>query len=99
MKTDEERRAASACYKGVSVKHSQETPEAVPHAITTMVNYIGVTDIESEGARTRFSEDNPKMHKPFPRQEVLISKGERFINFLPPQSVSGYTKFIKAQDI
>ena len=38
------------------------------------------------------------MHKAFPRQEVLISKGERFTNFLLPQSVSGRTKFIQAQD-
>ena len=39
------------------------------------------------------------MYKAFPRPEVLISKGERFTNFLLPQSVSGRTKFIQAQDI
>ena len=43
----------------------------------------------------RYPEDNPKIHKAFPRQEVLISEEERFTNFLLPQSESGLTKFIK----
>ena len=54
------------------------------------------------GRRGRFSvfdcvagkdgrKETPKMEKAFP-QEVLISKGERFTNFLLPQSVLGFTK-------
>jgi len=110
VETDEERRTANASDKEVSVEHDQGTPEAAPHAITTMVNYMGAAGIETEGGKRtlhqlitrllrRYPKDNPKMHKAFPRQEVLISKGERFTNFLLPQSVSGSTKFLKAQDI
>ena len=49
--TDEERRAANTSDKKISVEQSQGTPEAASHAITIMVNYIGVTDIESRGGR------------------------------------------------
>ena len=76
VEKDEERRTANASDNEVSVEHSQWTPEAAAHAITTMVNYIGATDIETE-AKTlcqlfmqhwrRFLEENPKMHKKFLR--------------------------------
>jgi len=39
------------------------------------------------------------MHKAFPQHEVLISKGERFINFLRPQSVSRSTQSTSRKDL
>ena len=47
----------------------------------------------------RYLEGCPKMHKAFPHDEVLISKGERYINFLLPQSVSGFTKTTSRKDL
>ena len=41
---------------------------------------------------------NPKMHKAFPRREVLISKGES-LDFLYLQSVSGRAKNKKEERI
>jgi hypothetical protein len=40
---------------------------------------------------------NPKMHKAFPRREVLISKGES-LDFLYLQSVSGRAKNKKEEE-
>jgi len=49
VETGEERRTPNANDKKVCAEHSQGTPEAAPHAITAMVNYMGETDIEAEG--------------------------------------------------
>ena len=84
MEKDEERHAAKASDKGVSVERSQGTPAAAPSAITAMVNYTGVTDIETEGGKdalsaiyaalAKISGRHPKMHKAFTRHEVLVSQ-------------------------
>ena len=68
MVTDEERRAAIASDTEISVEQSQETSEtAEPHAIT-MVNYIGVYDIETEGGKDALSSLHAALAKIFGRQ-------------------------------
>ena len=67
--TDEERRAAIASDTDVSVEQSQGTSEReAPHAITTMVNYIGVSDIVTEGGKDVLSSLHAAMAKIFRRQ-------------------------------
>ena len=51
METDEERRAAENSDKEASAAQSQETPEAAPHEITKMVNYMRATNIDTEGGK------------------------------------------------
>ena len=110
VETDEGRHKDTSSEKEVTTEHSQGTPEAAPHAITTMVNYMGAANIETKEGKDAlsavyaalakiFGRQTEDEHKAFHRQEVLISKGERLTNFPLPQSVSGRTTFIQAQDI
>ena len=55
VETDEERRAAENSDKEVSAAQSQETPEAAPQEITTMVNYMRATNIDTEGGKDALS--------------------------------------------
>ena len=67
--TDEERRASIASGTEVSVKQSQGASErAASDSITTMVNYIGVTDIETEGGKDALSSFHAALAKIFGRQ-------------------------------
>ena len=55
VEMDEDWRAANASDKEVSVEHS--------HAITTMVNNIGVSDIETEGGKDVLSAAMAKIYR------------------------------------
>ena len=68
METDEDWHAANASDKGVSVEHSWGTPGAAPSAITTMVNYRGAADIETEGGKDALSAFYAALAKIFGRQ-------------------------------
>ena len=63
VKTVEERRAAKNSDKA----QSQETPAAAPHEITTMVNYIRATNIETEGDKDALLSFHTTMAKIFGR--------------------------------
>ena len=66
--TDEERRATNTSDKELSVAHSQGTPEEAPHAITTMVNYIGVTVTLNRREERTLSAFHAALAKIFGRQ-------------------------------
>ena len=67
--TTEERRAVIASDTDLSVEQYQETSgRGAPHAITTMVNYIGVTDVEREGGKDAISAIYAALIKIFGRQ-------------------------------
>ena len=78
MEIDEERRAAENSDKEVSAAQLQGKPEAAPPEITTMVNYTGAANIETEEGRSiSFLRGNgkhnlegiPKIYKAFPHQD------------------------------
>ena len=52
METDEELRAAENSDKEVSAAQSQGKPDPAPPEITTMVNYMGAANIETEEGRS-----------------------------------------------
>ena len=68
VETDKERCTANAIDKEVSAEHVQGTPEAAPHAITTMVDYMGAAGIETEGDKDALSAFYAALAKIFGRQ-------------------------------
>ena len=68
VETVEERRAAENSDKSASKAQSQETQKAAPHEITTMVNYIRATNIETQGDKDALSAFYAAIAKIFGRQ-------------------------------
>ena len=68
---DEERLAVIASDTEVSMEQSQETSEReAPHAITTMINYIGISDIDTEGGKDKLSSLHAALAKIFRRHKI-----------------------------
>ena len=55
VELDEVQRTVDTSDEDVSAEHSQGTSEAAPHDITTIVNYMGETNTETEGGKDALS--------------------------------------------